>query len=141
MPEREKTRATDTLQAPDSGNPAMAPAPEGPTYSLGELAKITEIPYGTLTAYLRAHPGRVPSQGAGKSRRFPAAAVDVLQQIRKERHERIGQHWRKRSRPMARWEEQRQLAHRIEKKAAELNGLIRELQATVERSRPEGGEA
>ncbi|HYX26813.1 MAG TPA: MerR family transcriptional regulator [Thermoanaerobaculia bacterium] len=135
------TRESDALGVPDGGDAAPAPALERRMYTLSELAQITGIAYGTITAYLRAHPGRVPFKRVARARRFPVEAVSILLEIRKERHERIGQHWRKRSRPMARWEEQRQLAHRIEKKAAELNGLIRELQATVERSRPEGGEA
>jgi hypothetical protein len=140
MPRRDKTRESDPLAAPDDDKTAMEPSPDGPTYSLGELAEITGIAYGTLTAYLRAHPGRIPSQGVGRARRFPAEAAGIVQQIRKERYERLGQHWRKRSRPLARWEEQRKLLHRVVQKATALNELLRELQATVEQSRPEGGD-
>jgi hypothetical protein len=114
----------------------MEPAPDAPAYSLDDLARITEIPYGTLTWYLRAHRGRVPSQGEGRGRRFPAAAIEIVRQIRRESHERIGQHWRKRSREMARWEEQKRLLQRIEKKTADVTGLLAELKAVVEQSRP-----
>lgn len=140
MSNQEKAQTSDSLGTPLNDNPEVEPALEGPMYSLGELAEVSGIAYGTLTAYLRAYPGRVPSQQVGRGRCFPAAAIDVLQQIRKERHARIGRHWRKRSRPLVRWEEQSLILQRIVKKAVELNALIRELQFKIEQSRPEEGE-
>ncbi|MFY9826989.1 MAG: hypothetical protein WAM82_36895 [Thermoanaerobaculia bacterium] len=134
MPRLPKT-ATAVPASGDAGS-VTEPAADAPTYSLDELASLTDIPYGTLTWYVRAHRDRLPSQGQGRGRRFPATAIDTLRQIRRENHEKIGQHWRKRSRPMARWEEQRRLLQRLEKKATEMTGLLGELKRVVEQARP-----
>lgn len=52
--------------------------------TLGQVSEQTGISYPTLVRYVRLHSNRLPSEGAGRSRRFHPEAVDVFRQLRAE---------------------------------------------------------
>jgi hypothetical protein len=52
--------------------------------TLTQISKTTGISYPTLVRYVRLHAERLPSEGAGRARRFYPQAVDVFRQLRGE---------------------------------------------------------
>ena len=52
--------------------------------SLSEVGRRTGISYPTLLRYVRLYGDRIPSHGSGRKRRFPAKAVPIFSQLRKE---------------------------------------------------------
>src|SRR5215210_1405755 len=56
----------------------------GNLLTLTEVSKQTGISYPTLVRYVRVHSNRLPSEGAGRARRFHPEAVDVFRQLRSE---------------------------------------------------------
>lgn len=50
--------------------------------SLAEIARRTKISYPTLLRYQKLYGDRIPSEGRGRQRRYPEAAVGVFQEIR-----------------------------------------------------------
>lgn len=70
---------------------AAAPKPKRKgLLTLTEIGKRTGISYPTLLRYVRSHLNRIPHEGEGRARRFPAAAVAVFKQIRGESGKRRG---------------------------------------------------
>ncbi len=72
---------------------AKAAAPKAKTkglLTLTEIGKRTGFSYPTLLRYVRAHLSRIPHEGTGRARRFPAAAVDAFKEIRNETSKRRG---------------------------------------------------
>jgi hypothetical protein len=52
--------------------------------SLAEIAEETGISYATLRSYAIKYGDEVPSEGSGRSTRYPRAAVKVFQRLRQE---------------------------------------------------------
>ncbi len=52
--------------------------------TLTQISEQTGISYPTLVRYVRVHSNRLPSEGAGRARRFHPEAVDVFRQLRGE---------------------------------------------------------
>jgi DNA-binding CsgD family transcriptional regulator len=52
--------------------------------SLAEIARRTKISYPTLLRYLQIHGRKIPAIGKGRTRRFPARAVQVFEQLRSQ---------------------------------------------------------
>lgn len=52
--------------------------------SLAEIADETGISYATLRSYAIKYDGEIPSEGSGRSTRYPRAAVKVFQRLRQE---------------------------------------------------------
>ncbi len=61
---------------------AASPPADGMT--LVEVSEKLGIPYPTVARYASQHGDRIPHHGRGRSRRFPAEALDVFEQIRRE---------------------------------------------------------
>jgi HPt (histidine-containing phosphotransfer) domain-containing protein len=62
---------------------AIAGHPDVPTVllALGEVAELLGEPEGTILAACRSFPEHVPVVGAGRGRRFPSIALDVLRLV------------------------------------------------------------
>ncbi|MFY9824400.1 MAG: hypothetical protein WAM82_23695 [Thermoanaerobaculia bacterium] len=67
-------------------------------YSMDEVARAAEISYGTLTAFLKKHGDRIPSEKLGQHRFFPPRAVEIVKDIARENRARVGRHVRRKSR-------------------------------------------
>src|SRR5262245_5387055 len=52
--------------------------------TLTEISKRTGISYPTLVRYVKLYTQKLPSEGAGRARRFYSQAVDVFRQLRSE---------------------------------------------------------
>jgi DNA-binding CsgD family transcriptional regulator len=52
--------------------------------SLAEIARRTKISYPTLLRYLQLHGRKIPAIGKGRTRRFPARAIQVFEQLRSQ---------------------------------------------------------
>lgn len=59
-------------------------------YTLTEVSKKTNISMPTLQRYKKSYQDRIPSQGQGRSQRYPEAALDVFRQLKKENVSRRG---------------------------------------------------
>jgi DNA-binding transcriptional MerR regulator len=59
-------------------------------YTLTEVAKKTKISMPTLQRYKKLYQDRIPSQGKGRSQRYPEEALDVFRQLKKENISRRG---------------------------------------------------
>lgn len=53
-------------------------------YTLTEVAKATKISMPTLQRYKKLFQDRIPSQGEGRSQRYPEEALDVFRELKKE---------------------------------------------------------
>jgi len=76
--------------------------------TLGQIAERTGISYGTVVRYAKLHGAKIPSEGTGRKKRYPPAAVKVFEQLREET--KRGRPVRNRNRYAQRWrraEEQR----------------------------------
>jgi hypothetical protein len=51
---------------------------------LAEIGRRTRISYPTLLRYVSTHSRKIPSVGSGRTRRFPAGAVKVFEQLRSQ---------------------------------------------------------
>ncbi|HVR97295.1 MAG TPA: helix-turn-helix domain-containing protein [Thermoanaerobaculia bacterium] len=56
----------------------------GNLLTLTQVSEQTGISYPTLVRYVRVHSNRLPSEGAGRSRRFYPEAVNVFRELRQE---------------------------------------------------------
>jgi DNA-binding transcriptional MerR regulator len=63
---------------------ASTGAATGEGMTLVEVSEKLDIPYPTVARYASQHGDRIPHHGSGRSRRFPEAALEVFEQIRKE---------------------------------------------------------
>lgn len=63
---------------------------ESPLYTLIEIAEKTGINATTLSRYANLYPERIPSEGKGRKRRYPAEAIPVFRQLREEGLSRKG---------------------------------------------------
>lgn len=52
--------------------------------TLREISEITGVAYPTIARYAAHNGKRIPHHGTGRNRRFPAEAVEIFRQIRKE---------------------------------------------------------
>ena len=52
--------------------------------TLGQIAERTGISYGTMVRYAKLHEAKIPSEGMGRKKRYPPAAVKVFEQLREE---------------------------------------------------------
>lgn len=59
-------------------------APAIKLMTLREISEITGVAYPTIARYAAHNGKRIPHVGTGRNRRFPAEAVEVFRQIRKE---------------------------------------------------------
>ncbi len=59
-------------------------------YTLTEVAKKTNISMPTLQRYKKLYQDRIPSEGQGRSQRYPEAALAVFRQLKKENIGRRG---------------------------------------------------
>jgi hypothetical protein len=59
-------------------------------YSLIEIAEKTGINATTLSRYANLYPDRIPSEGEGRKRRYPAGAIPVFRQLKEEGLSRKG---------------------------------------------------
>lgn len=59
-------------------------------YTLTEVAKKTKISMPTLQRYKKLYQARIPSQGQGRSQRYPESALDVFRELKKENISRRG---------------------------------------------------
>lgn len=57
---------------------------EGEMLTLTEVANRTGISMPTLQRYKKNYQDRIPSQGKGRSQRYPVAALEVFEEIKKE---------------------------------------------------------
>ena len=69
-------------QAASAPLPAKARPAQNGSLSLAEITRRTRISYPTLLRYLKIHGTRIPSIGSGRTRRFPAQAVAVFEELR-----------------------------------------------------------
>lgn len=69
----------------DETTPTAAPDSEARMYTLTEMEKLTGIKYVTLTRYVQEHLSRIPHEGTGRARRYPAEAAEVFKQIKEEK--------------------------------------------------------
>lgn len=58
--------------------------PAGDGLTLSDVSEQLGIPYPTVARYASQFEDRIPHTGSGRNRRFPAEAVEVFRQIRKE---------------------------------------------------------
>lgn len=61
---------------------AEAGGANGNLITLSEVGRRTGISYPTLLRYVKLHLDRIPHEGEGRSRRYPASAVRIFQEIR-----------------------------------------------------------
>ncbi len=61
-------------------HPDAAP-PEGPLYTLRDIARELGLPESTVRYYRDAFAGHLPAVGSGRRRRYPPEAVDVLRTV------------------------------------------------------------
>lgn len=80
--EQPATAAEAKESAKKTGQGAASPAADGMT--LVEVSEKLGIPYPTVARYASQHGDRIPHHGRGRARRFPAEALDVFEQIRRE---------------------------------------------------------
>jgi DNA-binding transcriptional MerR regulator len=66
------------------------PAAEQPLLTLTEVANRTKISMPTLQRYKKLYQDRIPSVGEGRKQRYPEAALDVFEQLKKENVSRRG---------------------------------------------------
>jgi len=59
-------------------------------YTLTDVAKQTGISMPTLQRYKKLYQARIPSEGAGRSQRYPKEALDVFRELKKENIGRRG---------------------------------------------------
>lgn len=103
----------------------------GGLLSLAEIARRTGISYPTLLRYQKLYGDRIPSEGRGRKRRYPEAAVGVFQEIRSgSRRGRRPQKGGAAARSAAGTD--RALARRIERIEAMQTELSRQLDAVVQ---------
>ena len=55
---------------------------------MGEVARRAEISMATAQRYKKLYQDRIPSEGKGRRQRYPAAAVSVFKELKKERFSR-----------------------------------------------------
>jgi DNA-binding CsgD family transcriptional regulator len=65
-----------------AGGGASGAADRSGALSLAEIGRRTKISYPTLLRYLQIHSRTIPSIGTGRTRRFPASAVQVFERLR-----------------------------------------------------------
>ncbi len=67
-------------------------------YTLTEVSKSTGISMPTLQRYKKLYQDRIPSQGAGRTQRYPKEALSIFRELKKEN---IGRRGRPRKNPAA----------------------------------------
>lgn len=65
-------------------------AAEPKLYTLTEISEATGISMPTLLRYKRNYQDRIPSVGQGRTQRYPQAAFEVVQEIKKENLQKRG---------------------------------------------------
>lgn len=78
----------------------MSEAESGKLHTLTEVSKRTNISMPTLQRYKKLYQDRIPSQGKGRSQRYPEEAMDVFLQLKQENIGKRGRP-RKSSKPAA----------------------------------------
>lgn len=85
----EEPEVEGTAEAGETDEPAgqaarstTSPPVDGMT--LVEVSEKLGIPYPTVARYASQHGDRIPHHGRGRSRRFPAEALEVFEKIRRE---------------------------------------------------------
>lgn len=68
----------------------MAKKDEEKLYTLTEISKRAKVSMPTLQRYKKLFADRIPSVGKGRKQRYPAAAIAVLRQIKKENMKKRG---------------------------------------------------
>src|SRR5688500_16582546 len=63
----------------------MAPAKDEKLLTLSEVSRRTGISMPTLLRYKQLYTGRIPARGEGRKQRFPASAIAVFQDLKRER--------------------------------------------------------
>jgi predicted site-specific integrase-resolvase len=66
-------------------------------YTLSEVSEKTGISMPTLLRYKKAYQSRIPSAGKGRTQRYPASALKVFKEIKKENLAKRGRPARKRA--------------------------------------------
>ena len=59
-------------------------------YTLTQVANITKISMPTLQRYKKTYQDRIPSEGSGRSQRYPEAALKVFEDLKQENVSRRG---------------------------------------------------
>jgi predicted DNA-binding transcriptional regulator AlpA len=65
-------------------------APKGKLFTLTEVSKKTGISMPTLQRYKKKYQSRLPGVGKGRAQRYPASALTVFREIKKENLKRRG---------------------------------------------------
>lgn len=84
------TKKTSKKSAPAKKAAPAAKAKSKGLLTLTEIGKRTGISYPTLLRYVRSHLDRIPHEGTGRARRYPASAISVFKEIRGESGKRRG---------------------------------------------------
>lgn len=69
---------------------AAGKAADTKLYTLTEISEATGISMPTLLRYKKDFQDRIPSVGHGRTQRYPAAALEVVQEIKKENLQKRG---------------------------------------------------
>jgi hypothetical protein len=85
---------------------------------------MTGMGLNTLSRYARQHPDRIPHVGEGRKRRYPAEAIPVFEELKREALARRG---RPRSRPTALPSETRHLLQVMGRLLKELTQVVDKL--------------
>lgn len=88
-PARKAGRKPKAAKAAKAPRAAKSSSSSG-LLTLTAISKRTGISYPTLLRYVRAHLSRIPHEGEGRARRFPAEAIAVFESIRDETGKRRG---------------------------------------------------